>query len=565
MGKWQLQKARSCNFCLKSRIWRPARWTDVSLTMKPGTTSLHALQRHFGQQRWKHEELQQLWVRKWWKMSGQSVFGRATESPAFEVYTIRWHCCSDRLARVRCRNAGGIWCQTTHSDGRTVWLSGVQMLLRKVRVGRVSQSWRLGCPCERISKYTWCQTVGNLGSFYFWYMAVSLLHKKHEGGKASLLSYMLAWNILHFHLWMSHSGPRPSHPLGAYYVFPDLSAFGGADGSLVTCSDLRAQCLLMLRNLQFQRLRKIGTLRTGILPSLGLTHLGELEMWWAWKAKYLLDEHHIALVDGGRSMGKSKSQTLHSPCKLAPSRRVWRTRSGSCANSLLLFHGGAFPTLEIEKSIPATLVVCFRSESLHESSKTCRLLTDVKFAPGIWNSTSWIEPPVLTPQSPQLYLKALAFVSLSIWVTLNVFDDLMYIDIDIDIDIDIVWHICSGMSPWSWAAPPCPRQLERWPGSPGGLQVTDNGASIHYIVLYMSVFGVSTGKTGIFVLCLIWTFGGWTFKWRTCVASLNLLVFIVRDMCDANIMTLNVARKVLGLREIALLVAPKETLSCLVV
>eukprot|EP00434_Breviolum_minutum_P041317 symbB.v1.2.036755.t1/scaffold5224.1/size29657/2 len=40
----------------------------------------------------------------------------------------------------------------------------------------------------------------------------------------------------------------PSHPLGAYYVFPDLSAFGGADGSL---------------------------------------------------AKYLLDEHHIALVDGG--------------------------------------------------------------------------------------------------------------------------------------------------------------------------------------------------------------------------------------------------------------------------
>lgn len=42
-------------------------------------------------------------------------------------------------------------------------------------------------------------------------------------------------------------------------------------------------------------------------------------------------------------------------------------------------------------------------------------------------------------------------------------------------------------------------------------------------------------------------------------------MFIVRDMCDANIMTLNVARKVLGLREIALLVAPKETLSCLVV
>lgn len=40
----------------------------------------------------------------------------------------------------------------------------------------------------------------------------------------------------------------PTHPQGAYFVFPDLSAFGGSDGSL---------------------------------------------------AKYLLDEHHIALVDGG--------------------------------------------------------------------------------------------------------------------------------------------------------------------------------------------------------------------------------------------------------------------------
>ncbi len=55
----------------------------------------------------------------------ESVFGRATESPSFEVYTIRRHCCADRLARVCCRNAGGIWCQTTHSGGRTVWLSGV--------------------------------------------------------------------------------------------------------------------------------------------------------------------------------------------------------------------------------------------------------------------------------------------------------------------------------------------------------------------------------------------------------------------------------------------------------
>lgn len=210
---------------------------------------------------------------------------------------------------------------------------------------------------------------------------------------------------------------------------------------------------------------------------LGLTHLGELEMWWAWKAKYLLDEHHIALVDGGRSMGKSKSQTLHSPCKLVPSRRVWRRRSGSCANSLLLFHRGAFPPLEIKKSIPATLVVCFKSESLHESSKNCRLLTDVKFAPGIWNSTSWLSLRFWPPSLPSRTWKPVR-LSLSIWVTLNVSDDLMYIDID----IDIVWHICSGMSPWSWAAPPCPRQLERWPGSPGGLQVTDNGASIHCTV-----------------------------------------------------------------------------------
>ena len=43
---------------------------------------------------------------------------------------------------------------------------------------------------------------------------------------------------------------RPSHPLGAYYVFPDLSAFGGSDGSLVHAPDVAVNVGPTLRHPQ---------------------------------------------------------------------------------------------------------------------------------------------------------------------------------------------------------------------------------------------------------------------------------------------------------------------------
>jgi len=39
---------------------------------------------------------------------------------------------------------------------------------------------------------------------------------------------------------------RPTHPQGAYFVFPDLSAFGGSDGSLVAAPDEQLDSWLSL-------------------------------------------------------------------------------------------------------------------------------------------------------------------------------------------------------------------------------------------------------------------------------------------------------------------------------
>ena len=172
---------------------------------------------------------------------------------------------------------------------------------------------------------------------------------------------------------------RPTHPQGAYFVFPDLSAFGGSDGSLVAAPDEQLDSWLSLgrsengasppsygnvnrgnwwsirinhhsffgvanfqinpwNGLKWYRENchvflvdfVIGGWNTSrqpymVCPSIPNSHSGsslslvKLTTRWAipifghkpiflrlfaWicpgsEAKYLLDEHHIALVDGG--------------------------------------------------------------------------------------------------------------------------------------------------------------------------------------------------------------------------------------------------------------------------
>lgn len=80
------------------------------------------------------------------------------------------------------------------------------------------------------------------------YAGVTALTSSQECVAAMLAEYDARRRVLVEGLAKIPGVKLPLQPLGAYYVFPDLSAFGGADGSL---------------------------------------------------ARFLLEEHHIALVDGG--------------------------------------------------------------------------------------------------------------------------------------------------------------------------------------------------------------------------------------------------------------------------
>ncbi len=94
----------------------------------------------------------------------------------------------------------------------------------------------------------------------------------------------------------------------------------------------------------------------------------------------------------------------------------------------------------------------------------------------------------------------------------------------------------------------------------------DNGASIHCTV-HLSLRGKHWKNRFLWVLCSLFDL----YLWRLNIQMKDLCCFFELacvhgawySMRNANIMTLNVARKVLGLCEIALLVAPKESLSCL--
>lgn len=153
IGKWQLQKARSCNFCLKLEFgdlpdeqMSALRCSQVLLLFMLSNV---------------------ISVSKDGNMKNSNNFGyekdgRCRDSRSLTV--------QQKVLLLRFTQYAGIAALTDSQECVAEMLAEYDARRRILVEGRSEldvfpKSWRLGCP-ERISKYTWCQTVGNLGCFF---------------------------------------------------------------------------------------------------------------------------------------------------------------------------------------------------------------------------------------------------------------------------------------------------------------------------------------------------------------------------------------------------------------